>query len=148
MKVFTEMRENLIREFSTFNATISCTSDLWQGRVFQHYICVTGHYLDSNWQVQKRLLGFRRMPYPHNAQHIFESIMGVFDMYNMKEKVMSITFDNASANNAAITLFKTTLRPPFGGKNFHQKCACHIINLVVQDGIHQFALNIDKIRRL
>ena len=129
IKVFTEMQETLISEFSTFNASISCTSDMWQGRALNHYICVTGHWLDSKWEVQKRLLGFRRMPYPHDASSIYNAITEVFDLYNIREKVMSITFDNVSAKNAAINLFKTTLKLPFSGKFFHQRCACHIINL-------------------
>ena len=47
-----------------------------------------------------------------------------FDLYGIKEKVLSINFDNASANNVAINLFKTTLRSPHGSTLFHQKCAC------------------------
>ena len=129
------MRQSLINEFSTCTATVACTSDIWSGRTKTGYLCVTAHYVDKSWTFQKRLIAFRKIPYPHDANVIYTTIMEVFDLYGIKEKVLSITFDNASANNAAINLFKTTLRPPHGGTLFHQKCACHIINLCVQDGM-------------
>ncbi|PON39209.1 hypothetical protein PanWU01x14_306590 [Parasponia andersonii] len=45
--------------------------------------------------------------------------MEVFDLYGIKEKVLSITFENASANNTTIKLFNTTLRPSHGNIFFH-----------------------------
>ena len=72
--------------------------------------------------------------------------MSVFELYGIKDKVLSLTLDNASANNAAINLFKQTLKPPYGGQLIHQKCACHIINLVVQDGFKQFGQYLENVR--
>ena len=61
-----------------------------------------------------------------------------FYFYGIKDKVLSINFDSAFANNAAIKLFKTTLRLLHGGTLFHQKCACHIINMCIQDWMDHF----------
>ena len=102
--------------------------------------------MDKSWTFQKRLIAFQKIPYPHDANVIYTTIMEVFDLYGIKEKVLSITFDNTSANNAAINLFKTTLRPPHGGTLFHQKCACHIINLCVQDGMKHVEDYLENIR--
>ena len=132
------MRNRLIQEFGSFHASVACTFDIWTGCNRVGYICVTGHYVDSSWEFQKRLLAFRQIPYPHDAQAIYHSVMSVFDLYGIKDKVISLTFDNASANTAAINLLKQTLRPPHGGRLFYQRCACHIINLVVQDRFKHF----------
>ena len=72
--------------------------------------------------------------------------MEVFDLYDFKKKVLSITFDNPSTNNVAINLFKITLRPPHGGTLFNQKYACYIINLCVQDGMKHFEYYLENIR--
>ncbi|PON79582.1 hypothetical protein TorRG33x02_235370, partial [Trema orientale] len=68
---------------------------------------------------QKRLIAFHKISYPHNATTIYNTIMEVFDLYGIKEKVLSITFDNAFAKNAAIKLFNMTLRPSHGNTLFH-----------------------------
>ena len=146
MKVFYAMRQSLVDNFRTFNATVSCTSDLWEGCNKTGYLCVTAHYVDDDWVLQKRIIGFRLCPYPHNATAIFNTIMEIFGFYGIEDKVLTITFDNASANTAAINLFKRSLKPAFGGEIFHQRCACHIINLVVQAGIEHISINLTNIR--
>lgn len=146
MKYFFTLRQTLIEDFKTFTATISCTSDLWEGCNKNGYLCVTAHYVDADWVLQKRIIGFRLCPYPHNANAIFSTIMEVFTLYGIENKVLTITFDNASANNAAINMFKMNLKPPFGGEIFHQRCACHIINLVVQAGMEILSSHLTNIR--
>ena len=112
------MRNNLIQEIGTFHASVACTSDIWTGHNRVGYICVIGHYVDKNRVFQKRLLAFCQIPYPHEA--IYNSIMFVFDLYVIKDKVLSLTFDNVSINSVAINLFKQTLKPSHGGLVFHQ----------------------------
>ena len=112
IRLFERIRAQIIEDMGTFHASVTCTSDIWTGCNRVGYICVTGHYVDSNWTFQKRLLAFRNIPYPHDAQAIYNSVRFVFELYRIKEEVLSLTLDNATANNAAINLFKQTLKPP------------------------------------
>jgi hypothetical protein len=50
----------------------------------------------------------------------------------MDNKVFSISFDNTSNNITSIDIFKRSLNSIINGAMFHQKCACHILNLVVK----------------
>ena len=59
---------------------------------------------------------------------------------------MSITFDNASANTSAINMFKDHMCPIMQGRLFHGCCVCHIINLIIQDGLSRINDQISKIR--
>jgi hypothetical protein len=71
--------------------------------------------------------------------------MLVLEEYNLKRdtnnKIFSISFDNASNNIASIDIFKRALNPIMNGAMFHQKCACHILNLVVKAGLKTPAVN-------
>lgn len=61
--------------------------------------------------------------------------MSVLKEYEITNKLFSISFDNASANTAAIDMFLWnifTLTLARGSKCFHVRCVCHIINLIVQ----------------
>jgi hypothetical protein len=83
---------------------------------------------------------------PHTANIIFKSIIEVLQEYNLKRdmdnKVFSISFDNASNNIASIDIFKRTLNPIMNGAIFHQKCACHILNLVVKASLKTKAVKL------
>jgi hypothetical protein len=119
---------------------VSITSDIWTaGKHGLGYSCVTGHWIDDQWVLQKRILSFRVLDSPHTANVIFKSIIEVLQEYNLKRnmdnKFFSISFDNASNNIASIDIFKRSLNPIMNCAMFHQKCACHILNLVVKAGL-------------
>jgi hypothetical protein len=89
--------------------------------------------------IRKKILSFRVLDSPHTANVIFKSIIEVLQEYNVKRdmdnKVFSISFDNASNNIVSIDIFKLSLNPIMNGAMFHQKCVCHILNLVVKTGL-------------
>jgi hypothetical protein len=54
----------------------------------------------------------------------------------MTSKVFSITLDNASTNASAMNELTSRLVPYVSGSALlHQRCVCHIINLIVKSGL-------------
>ncbi|KAF7133375.1 hypothetical protein RHSIM_Rhsim09G0159100 [Rhododendron simsii] len=144
-KAHSEVKKDLISELATVGA-IGFTSDMWSGINNRGYICVTAHYIDSSWTLPKKIIAFRLVEFPHDAEQIFESIMSVFRDFEVLDKVYSITFDNHSANTATLPLFIRNLTTPYFGELLHLRCVCHVMNLVVQDGLTYIAPQISKIR--
>jgi hypothetical protein len=54
----------------------------------------------------------------------------------------SISFDNASNNIDSIDIFKRSLNLIMNGAMFHQKCDCHILNLVVKASLKTEAVKL------
>ena len=53
---------------------ISLTSDLWTSNQSIGYMCLTEHFLDSEWKLQKRILNFFPLEPPHTGHAIANSI--------------------------------------------------------------------------
>ena len=70
----------------------------------------------------------------------------VFREYDIQNKIFNITFDNTSNNTSVIDLFKRTIREGPLSKIFHVRCVCHIINLIVQDGLKLIYLSLKALR--
>ena len=100
----------------------------------------------SNWKLKKKVLGFRIIYHPHDRPSIYESMTSVFREYNIQNKIFSITFDNTSNNTSVIDLFIRTLRGGPLNEIFRVRCVCHIINLIVQDGLTLITPSIVNIR--
>ncbi|KAK3218934.1 hypothetical protein Dsin_012904 [Dipteronia sinensis] len=81
------------------------------------------------------------MDFAHTADNIFAVILSVLETYGITHRILSITLDNASTNNKSIALFTERNIPQAGGYFFHQHCACHIINLLVQSGLKEVFYN-------
>nr|XP_027094891.1 zinc finger BED domain-containing protein RICESLEEPER 2-like [Coffea arabica] len=99
---------------------ISITTDLWKSGQKIQYMVVTGHFVDSDWVLQKRVLNFCNVPPPHTGVIIADA--------RVKED------------------FCLRKRLSIGGKIFHVRCCAHILNLLVQDGLNQIVDVIDVVR--
>ena len=106
----------------------------------------TSHYVDSNWKLQKRVIGFRVMYYEHSGENIFYAISSVMNDFNIANCILSITLDNAFANAKAIEYFENASIPQHRAFFFHQRNACHIINLIVKSGLKLVSSNINQLR--
>jgi hypothetical protein len=60
------------------------------------------------------------------------------NMHGLTDKVFSITLDNASANTKSMEILSTALSGYVGELFWHQRCVCHIINLIVKAGLKVF----------
>lgn len=129
---------------------ISLTSDLWTSNQTIGYMCLTAHFMDSNWNLHKRVINFCSMAPPHTGLMISDSIFRCLIEWGIENKISTVTFDNASSNDSAVRHLKDnfTLKGGlyFGGKIFHVRCCAHILNLMVQDGLGIIQTVIQNIR--
>nr|GMC66694.1 60S ribosomal protein L18a [Ipomoea batatas] len=86
-------------------------------------MCVTGHFVDSNWQLQKRVLSFMPLPPPHTGVDIIDGVMKSTKDWGIEHNIFTISVDNASNNDVAFRIAKETFsrshKLPLGGKLFH-----------------------------
>ena len=91
------------------------------------------------------VIGLRLIEVKHSGENIAERIAAVVEEYCLIDKIFSVTLDNTSSNaraiNTLIPLFACYLGPdPLDPSNrkyslVHQRCAYHIINLIVKSGL-------------
>jgi hypothetical protein len=84
------------------------------------------------------------MDYLHTAQIIYQSIINILRVYNLKRdlenKIFLISFDNASNNIKSIDHFTRAINSITNGRMFHQKYAYHIFSLTIKAGLKQSSL--------
>ncbi|CAN1338973.1 Zinc finger BED domain-containing protein RICESLEEPER 2 [Linum perenne] len=127
---------------------ICLTTDTWTSIKQMNYMCLTAHFIDRNWKLRKKIIGFRQV-FSHKGTAIAEAIMACLDEWGI-DKVFSITVDNASSNDTAIqhikSLFDNRNTSVCDGQFLHVRCVAHIINLVVSDGLGEISTSVRKIR--
>ncbi|KAG2540813.1 hypothetical protein PVAP13_9NG583414 [Panicum virgatum] len=148
-KLCTECRDLLKNYVLSAATSIALTSDIWSSNAKEDYIYVVAHYVNADWELQKKVIGLRLIEVSHFGENIASRIAAVVEEYGLIDKIFSVTLDNASSNARAIN----TLTPMFAGylsldptpvpdnpgnHNYslvHQHCACHVINLIVKSGL-------------
>jgi hypothetical protein len=129
---------------------ICLTSDLWTSLTTDGYICLTTHFISKYWVLIKRVLNFSFMPPPHNGNALSDMILNLLKEWGIDKKILTITLDNASANDRCAELLKQKLnikRAIFcEGEFLYLHCCAYILNLIVQDGLKEIDNAIEKVR--
>ncbi|CAN1135970.1 Zinc finger BED domain-containing protein RICESLEEPER 2 [Linum perenne] len=110
---------------------------------------VTAHFIDASWILQNRILRFVYVPYPHTKDALCGVLFESLAEWNIDNKLSTVTVDNCSTNDAMIRslilqLDRTSLM--VDGSLFHMRCAAHVLNLIVQEGLTIIESCIEKVR--
>ncbi|GKD04522.1 zinc finger BED domain-containing protein RICESLEEPER 2-like protein [Tanacetum coccineum] len=62
--------------------------------------------------MMKRVIAFEDFPVPNTGSALAKTLRNVFVNFNLENKIMSITLDNASNNTSAIGKLKLKYKPP------------------------------------
>ncbi|KAL5579757.1 hypothetical protein UlMin_012199 [Ulmus minor] len=137
LKLYQREKLKIKAMFEQVSGRVSLTSDLWSSCINDGYMCLTAHFIDKDWRLQKRILNFCFMPPPHTGVAL------------LRGKLFSLMLDNASSNDVSVEALGSQLQLkgllPCNGEFFHLRCCCHILNLVVQDGLKHIDRAIEKI---
>lgn len=151
LKMYEKEKAKIKNMVTACPGRISLTSDLWSSLTSDGYLCLTAHFVDKNWKLQKRILNFCNMPPPHTGIALSEKIYSLLhDDWGIEGKIFTITLDNATSNDVSVVSLQTQLNLdgllPSNGEFFHLRCCAHILNLIVQDGLKRIDYSVENIR--
>ncbi|KAK9951399.1 hypothetical protein M0R45_006841 [Rubus argutus] len=151
IEVHKKEKENMCKHFERFPGRVTLTTDLWTS---DHqnigYICLTSHFIGEDWELKKKILAYKCIEYPHDAETLFRYITDLILDWNLEKKLFCMVVDNATVNDAMVRSLKSWLCAKSSilleGKLFHVRCSAHILNLIVQDGLQVIRDFIYKVR--
>ncbi|XP_043720772.1 zinc finger BED domain-containing protein RICESLEEPER 2-like [Telopea speciosissima] len=129
---------------------VSLSTELWTSITCEVYMSFTAHYIDKDWVLHKKLLGFCIVPAPHTNEDICDCITKMLVDWGIENKLFSITVDSAESNDLFVELLKNNLNLKnallCNGELFHNHSCAHILNLIVQDTLKWIDNSIQLIR--
>ncbi|KAH0689553.1 hypothetical protein KY285_016712 [Solanum tuberosum] len=109
LRIYQEEKEKLKELIK--NQRVCLTSDTWTSIQNYTYMVVTAHWIDDQWNLQKRILNFFQTP-DHKGWGI--------------ENLFTMTLDNATANDTAIKSLKGRIEDWKGGLDEQIEPISHI----------------------
>ena len=120
------------------------------------YLCVTACFVDAEWKLQRRIVGFKLMEFPDDVISVAETVALCLSELKVDKKVISITLDNDTLENPSYEAsmadsLKTALHGKCKllrhGKLCQVQCCTDILNSVVRAGLELISDIIGKIRQ-
>jgi hypothetical protein len=124
---------------------ICITTDGWLARNYKSFTAVTGHWIDSDWVHNSKLLDVIELTDPvHSGEYLAEKLSEITNSLEITPAVFTVTRDNAAPNNSMLDEFESLVEEyrklmpdsPQQPWSFTQKqgdirCLGHVINLAV-----------------
>ncbi|KAL4291279.1 hypothetical protein GQ457_14G015580 [Hibiscus cannabinus] len=111
-------------------------------------MCLTAHFIDDTWKLHKMIINFCPIA-GHSGELIGRAIEKCLLEWGLK-RILTVTVDNASSNDLAVKYLKQIVNLWDGSvldaQFLHMRCAAHILNLVVKDGLKDVDNSVMKVR--
>ncbi|KAF2316103.1 hypothetical protein GH714_041075 [Hevea brasiliensis] len=111
-------------------------------------MCITAHFIDNDWKLHKKIVNFCPIT-SHKGDAIGRAIETCLLEWGL-DKIFTITVDNASSNDIAISYLNKKLAnwgvTVSNHDYLHMRCMAHIVNLVVMDGLKDVGESVLKVR--
>ncbi|RVW49143.1 putative AC transposase [Vitis vinifera] len=150
MKIYEVEKDKMISYLEKLQSRVAITTDMWTSNQKKGYMAITVHYIDESWLLHHHIVKFVYVPPPHTKEVLSDVLMDFLLDWNMDRKVSTVTVDNCSSNDGMINILveKLCLSDSLllNGKFFHMRCAAHVLNLIVKEGLDVIEVEIEKIR--
>ncbi|MBA0632166.1 hypothetical protein Godav_000960, partial [Gossypium davidsonii] len=74
------------------------------------YICITAHWVDKDWKLQKRIIRFRALFPPYDVLNIADELVLCLSQWRIDKRKFSFTLDNASYNDVMVSYLQNRFR--------------------------------------
>ncbi|KAH9622796.1 hypothetical protein KSS87_021221 [Heliosperma pusillum] len=150
LKLHKSLMVELLHILKNVSGRICLTSDMWTSCQTEGYLCLTAHYVDDSWRLVSKVLNFCHIETPHTGYEMYSVVSNLLKKWGIESKIFSITLDNASSNDKMQDYLKDSLNDRglllSEGQYLHVRCAAHVLNLIVQDGLNMIQQSVRKIR--
>jgi hypothetical protein len=112
LAMFERERKDLLESIISCPGRVSFSADNWKSDVTKSsFICITCHYVDAAWKLNKKVIWFKKLNPPYDGASIADEVHLCFREWKLDTKIMCLTLDNALYNHKMISSFKTCLLP-------------------------------------
>ncbi|EYU21540.1 hypothetical protein MIMGU_mgv1a002740mg [Erythranthe guttata] len=145
-KEFANMMKELRSIFASPSRRVSLALDVWRKEGGFTYVRVTAHWMDSDWSMQRRIIGFKPLEFPISGANVSDPIKSFIEAWAINDKISSVTVDDVTDCADAVGDLKNFIHPILDGKLFRVRCVCRVLSSCILEGLKVVRRHINKIR--
>ena len=147
MELYLKKKERVIEEFAKEDGKVSITTDCWTSPNKKSFMGVTAHWVDSKFNLCHTTLAFTSLPKKHTGFNLYEKLKEILKEFKLENKLLGVTLDNASNNDAMIDY--ADIDSDISFTNFaHIRCFAHVVNLGAQSALDVVKSGLEQLRKI
>ncbi|KAG5102132.1 hypothetical protein AAZX31_17G108000 [Glycine max] len=142
-------KQCVMKYFDGLPGRVCLTLDVWTSSQSVGYVFITGHFVDSDWKLQRRILNVVMEPYPNSDSALSHAVAVCISDWNFEGKLFSITcgpsLSEVALGNLRPLLF---VKNPLilNGQLLIGNCIAQTLSSVANDLLSSVHLTVKKIR--
>jgi len=127
LKIYVDEKEKLKKALK--DQRLCLTTNTWTSIQNINYMCLTAHWIDEGWNLNKEILNFCQVS-THKGETIGQAIESCLLEWRI-DNILTVTVDNASSNNLTIKYLKRVtsnwVTNILSNDFMHVRCCTHIV---------------------
>ncbi|KAM5547981.1 zinc finger BED domain-containing protein DAYSLEEPER-like [Rosa sericea] len=142
-----QMEKQSLRKFIQGIAAHVCLSlDVWTSSQGVGYVFVTGHFIDVDWKLHRRLLNVVMEPYPDSDTAVSHAVKVCLHNWSLESKLFSITCHDQPLMMSEAAFESLKLHLPFSGQLLAGNCLAHTLSSIAKEVLENAHDMVKKIR--
>lgn len=87
-------KQNIMKFIEGMPGRVCLTLDMWTSSQSLGYVFITGHFIDSDWKLHRRILNVVMEPYPDSDGALSHAVACCLSDWSLEGKLFSVTFNH------------------------------------------------------
>ncbi|XP_059641535.1 zinc finger BED domain-containing protein DAYSLEEPER-like [Cornus florida] len=150
--VYLREKRGLFNFLGGIPGRVSLTVDLWTSDQSLGYVFLTGHFIDGDWKLHRRILNVIIVSSPDSEFAFNHAIAACLTDWNLDTKLFTITLDQSFANEAVRENLRglLTIKNPLtlNGQLLIGNCYARVLSRLAEDAFGSIRETIRKVREI
>ncbi|XP_027066767.1 zinc finger BED domain-containing protein DAYSLEEPER [Coffea arabica] len=142
-------KQSIQKVIEAMPGRICLTLDMWSSCRGLGYVFLSGHFIDSEWKMHRKLLNVIMEPYPDSDAAFSHAVAACLSDWSMEGKLFSVTI-NQSLSDAAVDNLRALLsvKNPLvlNGQLLLGNCLARSLSSIAQDALTSVFGTVKKVR--
>ncbi|KAL9232010.1 hypothetical protein vseg_007160 [Gypsophila vaccaria] len=148
--IYKREKHSLANILAEIPSRVSLTLDYWSTDQTIGYAMLTGHFIDADWKLQRRVLNFRLVPFPESDVAFNNAIVSCMSDWKLESKFFALTLDQSFASETVVGNIRGILSVGnphmLNGQFLVVNCYARVINRLAQEAIASMSEYVGKVR--
>ncbi|XP_052184201.1 zinc finger BED domain-containing protein DAYSLEEPER-like [Diospyros lotus] len=148
--IYLREKQSLLNLLNGSPGRVSITVDLWTSDKSIGYVFLTGHFIDANWKLHRRILNVIMIPSPDSEVAYNHAVVACLTDWGLDTKLFALTLDQSFANDSVRENLRglLSIKNPLilNGQLLIGDCYARVLSRLARDALESMREIINKVR--
>ncbi|KAL3511911.1 hypothetical protein ACH5RR_024628 [Cinchona calisaya] len=151
LSIYLREKQNVLNFLAGIPGRVSLSLDLWTSDQTVGYAILTGHFVDCDWKLHRRVLSVITLPFPDSEVAFNHAVAACLTDWHLESKLFTLTLNQSFSNETIRGNLRglLSIKNPatVNGQLIIGSCYARVLSSIAQEALCSLRKTIDKVRR-